>query len=138
MAKKIRVLIIDEHPAVCEALAARLGAVPSMQVVGSVYELAEGVNGARLLRPDIVLLELKRSAEGKCSPAAIIASLLDNGAGRIIILTSYLDEAERDGAFAAGARRYLLKDIDTGRLVTEIEAVARESWVEQDFRRQTR
>jgi DNA-binding NarL/FixJ family response regulator len=39
-----------------------------------------------------------------------------------LILTSYLVEEERTLALAAGARRYLLKDIDGAALIAEIEA----------------
>jgi DNA-binding NarL/FixJ family response regulator len=44
----------------------------------------------------------------------------------IIVLTSYSDSDERESALQAGARRYLLKNIDTARLLIEIEAVAGE------------
>ena len=44
----------------------------------------------------------------------------------IIVLTSYADDDEREAAMHAGARRYLLKQIDSARLLNEIEAVANE------------
>lgn len=122
--KKIRVLIIDEHPAVCRALTLRLDAVPSVDVIGSLCDFEEGLACSATLRPDVILMEIK----GKCDDVArslrAIALLVANRPAGIIVLTSYLDEAERDGALKAGAARYLLKDIDTERLVAEIEAVA--------------
>ena len=125
--KKIRVLIIDEHPAVCRALTLRLDAVPSVNVIASVCDFEEGLACSQTLRPDVILMEIK----GKCddvarSLRAITRLVADRPAG-IIVLTSYLDEAERDDALKAGAVRYLLKDIDTERLVAEIEAVAGDS-----------
>ena len=124
--KKIRVLIIDEHPAVCQALAVRLDAAPSVDVIGSVCDLDEGMVSSRTLCPDVILLEIK----GKCDDAVrslwAVSCLVAQRQAGIIVLTSYLDEAERDGALKAGALRYLLKDIDTERLVAEIEAVAGE------------
>ena len=42
------------------------------------------------------------------------------------MLTSYAEDDEREAALAAGASRYLLKHIDTARLLSEIEAVAAE------------
>lgn len=128
---EIRVLIIDEHIAVCRALASRLRTVPSINVVGATCNFDEGTCLARLTHPDIVLLELKSS--GKCGrerpymdPVHAIGQLLETGRCSIIVLTSYMDESEHDTALYAGAKRYLLKDIDTIRLVTEIEEVALE------------
>lgn len=125
---QIEVLIIDEHAAVCHALASRLNAVASIRVVGATCDFGEGLCLAKLAQPDIVLLELKWSdATGSRrryqDPVMAISKLLEAGRCNIIILTSYLDEAEKDSAIAAGAKRYLLKDIDTRRLVTEIEEV---------------
>ncbi|HSM55899.1 MAG TPA: response regulator transcription factor [Candidatus Sulfomarinibacteraceae bacterium] len=126
---RIRVLIIDEHPAVCQALASRLDSVPTIAVVGSMSEFAAGLLGANDLQPDVILLELKTRTDGPhtrlgLDPVSAISTLLASSRGRIIVLTSYLDESERDEALQAGAKRYLLKDIDTSRLISEIEAVA--------------
>lgn len=129
---QIEVLIIDEHAAVCHALASRLSAVTSIRVVGATCDLGEGLCLAEMSRPDIILLELKWSdrignRRTFQDPDRAISKLLKAGGCSIIVLTSYLDEAEKDSAIAAGAKRYLLKDIDTGRLVTEIEDVISET-----------
>ena len=129
---KIRVLIIDEHPAVCRALTTRLESVGSIKVVASTVDYVDGLEDAGALRPDVILLELKgcndggADAVGQRDPVAAISRLLASVPAGVIILTSYLDEVERAGALEAGAKRYLLKDIDTVRLVAEIEAVASE------------
>lgn len=125
--KKIRVLIIDEHPAVCRALTLRLDAVPSVDVIGSVCDFDEGLTCARALCPDVILVEIKGRRDDVARSLRAIARLVAQRSAGIIVLTSYLDEAERAGALQAGALRYLLKDIDTERLVAEIEAVAGES-----------
>jgi two-component system, NarL family, response regulator DevR len=125
--EKIRVLIIDEHPAVCEALAARLGSVASIEVVGAQSVFQEGLDTLGTTRPDVVLLELKWKSEGVAEPLAAIARLLAGNSAEVIVLTSFVDEAERNRVLQAGARRYLLKDIDTRRLIAEIEDVASEA-----------
>jgi len=124
--KKIRVLIIDEHPAVCRALTLRLDAVPSVDVIGSVCDFDEGLACSRTLCPDVVLVEIKGKCDSVARSLRAIARLVAQRSAGVIVLTSYLDEVERDGALKAGAVRYLLKDIDTERLVREIEAVASE------------
>jgi DNA-binding NarL/FixJ family response regulator len=125
--EKIRVLIIDEHPAVCEALAARLGSVASIDVVGAQSVFQDGLDCLGTAKPDVVILELKWKSEGDTEPLAAIARRLASNAAAVIVLTSFVDEAERNRVMQAGARRYLLKDIDTRRLIDEIESVAAEA-----------
>lgn len=125
--KKIRVMIIDEHPAVCRALTLRLDAVASVDVIGSVCDFEEGLACSQALRPDVILIEIKGKCDDMARSLRAISRLVADRPAGIIVLTSYLDEAERDHALKAGAVSYLLKDIDTERLVTEIEAVARDA-----------
>jgi DNA-binding NarL/FixJ family response regulator len=125
--EKIRVLIIDEHPAVCQALVVRLSAVSSIEVVGSASTYREGLKGSQIFQPDVILLELKGTGENDIEPLDAVSGLLAGGPAGVIVLTSYLDESERAGALEAGALRYLLKEIDTTHLVGEIEAVADEA-----------
>jgi DNA-binding NarL/FixJ family response regulator len=127
--KNIRVLIIDEHPAVCQALTSRLGAVPTVTVVGAVSDFSEGLCRLGELQPDVILLELKVKSKREerrrdLDPVVAINRLNESSGAGVIVLTTYLDDAERERALRAGARRYLLKQIDTARLVIEIEAVA--------------
>jgi acetoin utilization protein AcuB len=121
----IRLLVVDEHPAVCLALATRLGSTPGIEVVGATTTFSEGIRAASELQPDVILLELKgRNYEPQRVTA--LAHALNGSGGGIIVLTSYADDFERENAFRTGARRYLLKNIDSARLIAEIEAVAAE------------
>lgn len=124
--EKIRVQIIDEHPAVCQALAARLSTVSSIEVVGAQSAFVDGLESLPSARPDVVLLELKWKGDEEAESLNAIARLLARSSVAVIVLTSFVDEGERNRVLQAGARRYLLKDIDTGRLIDEIEAVAGE------------
>lgn len=124
---KIRLLIVDKHPSVRLALAERLSSTPRLHVLATASDLREGLLFARALRPDIVLLELK-GTNGKNRLDAIreMISEVAECPPSIIVLTSYADEVEREYALRSGARRYLLKEIDSERLIAEIEAVAAE------------
>jgi DNA-binding NarL/FixJ family response regulator len=123
---KVRLLIVEGHPAVRQALAERLSSYPCIEVVATADGFQMGQLLARALQPDIILVELK--IPGGDTPAAIF-DLAHDPAGHqagIIVLTSYTDSEEREAALRAGARRYLLKDIGSDRLIAEIEAVAGE------------
>ena len=122
--EKIRVLIIDEHGAVRRALSARLDSYSQVEVVAAARTFSEGLEKARKLQPNVILLELKgRSGRRPEEVSEMIDALADHPAG-IIVLTSYADGDEREAAFKAGASRYLVKHIDSGLLVSEIQAVA--------------
>jgi two-component system nitrate/nitrite response regulator NarL len=125
--ENIRVLIVDEHLAVRQALSARLASCPRIQVVATACHFREGLEWARLMRPDVVLLELKGKKSPDEDPVGDFRLALADHHGGIIVLTSYADDDEREAALQGGANRYLLKQIDTSRLLAEIEAVAAES-----------
>lgn len=118
---KTRLLIIDDRESVRQALAARLGKAPEIEIIGCASSSDDGVRQALDQQPDVVLLEIKMS-DGKGLEACrrIVAS---PHAPSVIVLTSYIDEAERQAAFEAGASRYVLKDIDSERLIRAILTV---------------
>jgi NarL family two-component system response regulator LiaR len=118
-----RLLIIDDHDNVREALSSRLGALPEIEVVGCTGSWETGLQSALDLKPDVVLLEIKRT-DGEGLEA--LQCITDRcSCADVIVLTSYLDADERTAARSSGAARYLLKDIDTVRLVSEIQSAIR-------------
>lgn len=89
--------------------------------------LDDALAHARELHPDVFLLGLRSTRRQSIYVLGhIVQQLAQLGVG-VIALTSYVDVVERDQLLQAGARRYLLKNIDSRRLVAEIEAVAAES-----------
>ena len=126
--KKIRLLIIEENQAVRQALETRLRAFNQIELLAVAHDFPEGITLARALHPDVILLEPKVRYDHGHDPIVHLGKLANGRPAAphnpgIIILTSYMDEAEREAAILAGAHRYLLKDIDSTRLVAEIEAV---------------
>ena len=124
--KMIKVLIVDEYLAVRRALAARLSSFPHIDVVATAIDIREGLDKARTLHPDVILLELKGTSSLLIDPVSEMHQALAGHPAGIIVLTSYAEDDEREAALAAGASRYLLKHIDSARLLSEIEAVAAE------------
>ncbi len=121
--RKTRVLIIDEHEAVRQALEARLRSAEGVEVVGCTGSWQEGVHMAAEHAPDVVLLEIKRS-DGQ-GMAALRRMKAECPYTCVVVLTSYPDPEERREALRAGAARYLLKDIGSSYLVRELRAVTR-------------
>jgi DNA-binding NarL/FixJ family response regulator len=120
--KPKRLLIIDDHENVRGALASRLDAKPDIEVIGCTGCWETGLEKALALEPDVVLLETKRT-DGR--GLETLQCLSDRCPGvDVMVLTSYADAEERAAARSSGAARYLLKDIDTEQLVSEILSVA--------------
>ncbi len=124
MSPRIQVLIIDEHPAVCQALVARLSTAPLLEVVAATNSFQSGLQRIRELEPDVVILELKGLSESRLDPIGAISRAISGRSIGVIVLTSYTDDLERAVALQSGAQRYLLKDIDSERLIAEIQQVA--------------
>lgn len=118
-----RLLIIDDHDAVREALETRLRAASEVKIVGCTGCWKTGLQEAMRLKPAVVLLELKRS--DKQGLDALRALTRECPRTSVVVLTSYPDAAEQAEALRLGAVRYLLKEIDTPQLVREIQASAR-------------
>lgn len=110
--------IIDSHLSIRQALGQRLSYVPGIDVIGTAGGSRDGVAQVRAAHPDVVLLELKLADGGGME--TLRAILAERPSPRVIVLTSYLDDVERQAALKAGAEQYLLKDIGSERLAEEI------------------
>jgi len=116
-------LIIDDHDAVREALEARLRTTAEVEIVGCTGCWRTGLRDAVRLKPDVVLMEIKRSDLQGLDALRSLTRECPHAS--VVILTSYPDAEEQAEALRAGAASYLLKEIDTPQLVREIQASAR-------------
>ena len=98
--KKIRVLVVDDHPIVRDGLRGLLNAQADMEVVGEVGDARETLVLAERLRPDIVLLDLNLPGGGGLP---IIHALKEKAREtRILVLTMQEDLAVVRDALRAG------------------------------------
>jgi DNA-binding NarL/FixJ family response regulator len=121
VADSIRLLLVDDHAVVREGLRGFLHLQQGIEVVGEAGDADEAVTLASRLAPDVVLLDLVMpGGDG----VAAIRRLRDSVPGiRVLVLTSFADDAQIFAATAAGADGYLLKDIDPEELAGSIRAV---------------
>jgi DNA-binding NarL/FixJ family response regulator len=118
----IRVLLADDQALFREGLATVLGA-KGVDVVGEAKNGLEAVELAARLAPDVVLMDLRMPELDGVEATRRIAAL--SKPPRIIVLTTFDDDASVFEALRAGAVGYLLKDVGSARLVEAIEAAAR-------------
>lgn len=116
---RIRVLIIEEHDKVRREMAARLGSEADLELMGAAAPGEDAVGMVQRGRPDVVLLGLGMRAERGLETCRKVAAIAPEA--RILVLTSYEDEAEKQAAYRAGACRYLLKDLHSRDLIRAIE-----------------
>ena len=116
---RIRVLIVEEHDKVRREMAARLGNEVHLELVGAAAPGEEAVAMVQRGRPDVILLGLGMKAERGLDICRKVAAIAPEA--RILVLTSYEDEAEKQEAYRAGACGYLLKDLHSRDLIRAIE-----------------
>ena len=122
MSDLIRVLVVDDHLVVREGLCALLIPYNGMEVVGEAADGTEAVEKARLLQPDVILMDLNLPV--KSGLEAIVDIIRENPEARILVLTSYEEEAKLSAAIKAGALGYLLKNSLVRELFHAIRGVA--------------
>ena len=122
MAEVVRLLLVDDHAVVREGLRAFLRLVPGIEVVGEAADGESAVRAAVDLRPDVVLLDLVMPG-GDGVPAIRALRAAVPGA-RVLVLTSFTDDAQIFAAIEAGAAGYLLKDVEPDALVAAVREVA--------------
>ena len=116
---RVRVLIVEEHDKVRREMAVRVGSEPDLELVGAAASGEEAVAMVQGGRPDVILLGLGIRGEKGLETCRKVAAIAPEA--RILVLTSYEDEAEKQEAYRAGACRYLLKDLHSRELIRAIE-----------------
>lgn len=117
------VYIVEEHPSVRLALVDRLRHAAEVQVIGHTGDAQEVLTALETAKPDVVLIEVKRSDGLGLEIVRRVAGL--ENAPRAVVLTSYGSPWEEEAAYRAGAAGYLLKDLDADELIRRIVELAR-------------
>ena len=120
MAEQIGVLIVDDHAVVREGLRAFLELQDGIAVVGEASDGSEAIEQAAVVRPDVILMDLVMpELDGLAAMRTIRARAPEV---RVIVLTSYLDDATLLPALRAGAAGYLLKNAQPQEIARAVRA----------------
>ena len=120
MPEPIRVLLVDDHAVVRDGLRTYLGLQDGLEVVGEAADGAEALRVAEELRPDVILMDLVMPVLDGVGAMRALRQRLP--ATRVIVLTSFTDEAQLLPAIQAGAAGYLLKNAQPAELRRAIHA----------------
>ena len=120
-ANTIRILAVDDHPQFRQGLAALLATQPDMKLVAEASNGREAIELYRTHCPDITLMDLQMPEMNGLSAITTIRGEFPDA--RIIVLTTYSDDAQVVRAMQVGARAYLLKNLLYKELLKTIRAV---------------
>jgi DNA-binding NarL/FixJ family response regulator len=123
--RTIRLVLVDDHAILRQGLRAVLEREGDLLVVGEASSEGEAEVVVRAMSPDVVLLDLKLSAGSELEGLSLCTKLsaAHPGVG-LLVLTTFLDEDLVVRAVHAGARGYVVKDVDTTELVRAIRAIS--------------
>ena len=121
-ARKVGVLLVDDHEVVRVGLRSLLSRERGIAVVGEAGTAEAAVAQAAALRPDVVVMDVRLPDRNGVEACREIRSA--DPRVHVIMLTSYADEEAVFSSILAGASGYLLKQIRGQELVRAIETVA--------------
>lgn len=123
---EIRLLLVDDHAIVRQGLRSVLQREEGIRVVGEAEDAARAKELVAELSPKMVCLDLKLSTSSDSEGIALCEELTTLHPDiAVLVLTTFLDERLVLRAIRAGARGYVVKDVDTSGLVRAIRDVSR-------------
>jgi DNA-binding NarL/FixJ family response regulator len=121
--KSIRILLVDDQTMFRDGLRVLLSTQPDFQIVGEAADGEQAIRKAAALHPDVVLMDLRMPVlDGAAATRRLRAVQPDV---RVIVLTTFDEDAAIFDGLRAGATGYLLKDAPTEKLYEAIRAAAR-------------
>jgi two-component system response regulator DevR len=120
---QIRVLIVDDHEMVREGLLAMLQPEPDFDVVGQTGRGAGVVDLVEATRADVVLLDARLPDVSGVEVCRRLSN--SHPEVSVVILTTYTDPDLVQECIQAGARGYVVKDVERFSLKESIRAVYR-------------
>jgi DNA-binding NarL/FixJ family response regulator len=120
---KIRVLCVDDHALMREAITAVIRNEPDMVLAAEACSGREAVETFRLHQPDVTLMDLRLN--GMSGIDAVTAIRAEFPKARVIMLTTFESETDMHRALSAGAQGYLLKSLPRRQLLESIRQVYR-------------
>lgn len=126
---KIKILLAEDQKLMRIGIKSLFNDYPDMEVIGEATCGKEAVEKAKLIKPDIILMDI---GFNDISGIEATKQILEyNNNIKVIMLTSHINEDELNGSLSAGANAYVIKDINTDFLMNVIRMVkAGAMWID--------
>src|SRR5436190_17538710 len=129
----IKILLVDDHPAVREAIAARVTQFPDLKICGEANDVAEALKMATDTKPDIIIIDITlKKGDGIDLIKRIKAR---DEEARILVWSMHSEKLYAERALRAGARGYITKEQPTQVIIDAIRQIlAGKLYVNPDLR----
>lgn len=117
----MKVVVVDDHQLFRDGLAAVLGSLPDVEVVGTAADGVEAVDVVAELMPDVVIMDLHMPRMNGVEATGVITATRPETA--VLVLTMLDDDSSVFSALEVGARGYLLKESGRDELARALQAV---------------
>lgn len=121
MTEKIRLLMVEDHKLLRMGLKSILEKYPMIDVVGEADTGEVALEQVKLLKPDVVLMDIGLPEMSGIQATKKIKEMYPNI--KIVMLTSHTDRKEVLDSITAGASAYMLKSIKTDYMIMVIQTV---------------
>jgi DNA-binding NarL/FixJ family response regulator len=122
-AKPLRVMLVDDHEIIRSGLRSIIQQGGDLRVVAEAGTVADAVSEAARVRPDVIVMDV-RLPDGNGIEATREIRARDE-AINVLMLTTFADDDALFAAIMAGAKGYVLKQIQSGDVVRAIRSVGR-------------
>ncbi len=119
----IRILLVDDQTMFRSGMRMLLSSQPDFEVIGEAADGEEALQKCASLKPDVVLMDLRMPVLDGAAATRRLRATQPNV--RVIVLTTFDEDAAIFDGLRAGAIGYLLKDAPTDKLYEAIRAAAR-------------
>jgi DNA-binding NarL/FixJ family response regulator len=119
----LRLLLVDDHALFREGIIALLSYQDDFTVVGEAEDAESALNQARLLQPDIVLMDIELPSENGVTATHRLK--MEMPAVSVVMLTVRDDSETLFEAIKAGAQGYLVKNVRSRELLEQLRGLAR-------------
>jgi DNA-binding NarL/FixJ family response regulator len=116
-----RVLIVDDHPAVREALSIRIGGVPDLEVCGEADDTADALRLVEETKPDLAVVDISlKTGNGLDLIKRIKQRDLNI---RVLVWSMFNEQTYAERALRAGAMGYITKEQATDRIIEALRRI---------------
>ncbi len=120
--KNIRVLIVDDHQIMIDGIKSMLSNEPDIIVVAHANNGSQAMDILKNVEVDVVLMDVEMPVMNGIDATRLVSQKYENI--RIIALTTYDEKSIINTMLEAGAKGYILKNINRDILVQAIKTVA--------------
>ena len=120
-AKRIRIMLADDHLIVREGLVTVLSEEPDFEFVGFAEDGEQACEQYAKLLPEVLLLDLRMP---KRDGLEVARELVSKYEAKVIVLTTFDNEGDLKQSLKAGAKGYLLKEAEKEEIADAIRTVS--------------